>query len=315
MLEVLKILADTTRLRILRILRQGDFTVQDLMQVLKMGQSRISRHLILMHEAGLLKVEKQGTWRYYRLAPESRFFQEIWPAIETHLDEIAMREQDTDGLIAIMAERRKKSQEFFDRHARDWDVMHTELLNLPDYQADLLELLPEGGLFVEIGIGSGILLPLLIEKADRVIGLDQSPAMITLARETVRNHHLTERVDIRLAEMNHLPLADDSVRAVIMNQVLHHAEQPVDVLKEVRRVLAVDGLLLLADLTRHEHDWVRERLADQWLGFKRQELQGWLAEAGMLVCTYREFGGSGTYQGVLLLTAKLQHNIDNREIN
>ena len=299
MLEVLKILADTTRLRILRILRQGDFTVQDLMQALQMGQSRISRHLILMSEAGLLKVEKQGTWRYYRLAPESSFFQKIWPVIEAHLDELAMREQDTDGILAIMAERRKRSQEFFDRHA---------LLNLPDYQADLLELLPEGGLFVEIGIGSGLLLSLLIEKADRVVGLDQSPAMVTLARETVQNHHLSERVDVRLAEMNHLPLADDSVRAVVMNQVLHHAEQPVDVLREVRRVLAVDGLLLLADLTRHEHDWVRERLADQWLGFKRQELEDWLAEAGMQICTYREFGGSGSSQGVLLLTAKLNHN-------
>ena len=308
MLEVLKILADTTRLRLLRILRQGDFTVQDLMQALNMGQSRISRHLILMNEAGLLKVEKQGTWRYYRLAPESSFFQKIWPAIEAHLDELDMQEQDANGVLAIMAERRKRSQEFFDRHARDWDVMHTELLNLPDYQADLLALLPAGGLTVEIGVGSGTLLPLLIDKADRVVGLDQSPSMVTLARETVQHHHLNKRVDVRLAEMNHLPLADDSVRTVVMNQVLHHAEQPVDVLREVGRVLAGGGLLVVADLTRHEHDWVRERLADQWLGFKRQELDGWLNEAGMQICTYQEFGGSGSYQGVLLLTAKLNNN-------
>ena len=308
MLETLKILADATRLRILRILRQGDFTVQDLMQALQMGQSRISRHLILMNEAGLLKVEKQGTWHYYRLAPESRFFQKIWPAIEAHLDELAMREQDTAGILAIMAERRKRSQEFFDRHARDWDAMHNALLNLPDYESDLLELLPEGGLFAEIGVGSGMLLPLLIEKADRVIGLDHAPAMITLARETVQNHHLAECVDLRLAEMNHLPLADGSVRAVVMNQVLHHAEQPGDVLREVARVLATAGLLVLADLSRHELDWAREKLADQWLGFKRQELEDWLAEAGMQICTYRESGGSGSYQGVLLLTAKLQNN-------
>ena len=308
MLEVLKILADTTRLRLLRILRQGDFTVQDLMQALNMGQSRISRHLILMNEAGLLKVEKQGTWRYYRLAPESSFFQKIWPAIEAHLDELDMQEQDANGVLAIMAERRKRSQEFFDRHARDWDVMHTELLNLPDYQSDLLALLPAGGLTVEIGVGSGTLLPLLVDKADRVVGLDQSPSMVTLARETVQHHHLNERVDVRLAEMNHLPLADDSVRTVVMNQVLHHAEQPVDVLREVGRVLAGGGLLVVADLTRHEHDWVRERLADQWLGFKRQELDGWLNEAGMQIRTYQEFGGSGPYQGVLLLTAKLNNN-------
>jgi ubiquinone/menaquinone biosynthesis C-methylase UbiE/predicted transcriptional regulator len=308
MLEVLKILADTTRLRLLRILRQGDFTVQDLMQALNMGQSRISRHLILMSEAGLLKVEKQGTWRYYRLAPESAFFQKIWPAIEEHLDELDMQEQDANSIYAIMAERRKRSQEFFDRHARDWDVMHNELLNLPDYQSELLALLPEGGLTVEIGVGSGTLLHLLIEKADRVIGLDQSPSMVNLARETVQQCQLTEFVDVRLAEMKHLPLADDSVRTLVMNQVLHHAEQPGDVLKEVGRVLDASGILVIADLTRHEHDWARERLADQWLGFRQEELEIWLAEAGMQICTYQEFGGSKSFQGVLLLTAKLNNN-------
>jgi ArsR family transcriptional regulator len=308
MLEVLKILADTTRLRLLRILRQGDFTVQDLMQALNMGQSRISRHLILMNEVGLLKVEKQGTWRYYRLAPENRFFQKIWPIIEEHLAEIEMQEQDASGLLAIMMERRKRSQEFFDRHARDWDVMHTELLKLPDYQPDLLALLPKGGLTVEIGVGSGTLLPFLIAKADRVIGLDQSPSMVTLAREAVQHHHLAQRVDVRLAEMNHLPMADGSVQTVVMNQVLHHAEQPGDVLKEVGRTLAKGGLLVIADLTRHEYDWVRERLADQWLGFKRQELEGWLAEADMQICTYQEFGDSRFHQGVMLLTAMFNDN-------
>jgi len=308
MLEVLKILADTTRLRLLRILRQGDFTVQDLMQGLNMGQSRISRHLILMNEVGLLKVEQQGTWRYYRLAPENRFFQKIWPIIEEHLAKLEMQEQDANGVHAIMAERRKRSQEFFDRHARDWDMMHTELLNLPDYQSELLALLPEGGLTVEIGVGSGTLLPFLIDKADRVVGLDQSPSMVTLAREAVQHHRLTEHVDVRLAEMNHLPIADDSVRTVVMNQVLHHAEQPGDVLREVGRTLVRDGLLVVADLTRHEHDWARERLADQWLGFKRQELEGWLAEADMQINNYQEFGDSGSCQGVLLLTAKLNHN-------
>lgn len=309
MLELLKILADTTRLRILRALNQGDFTVQDLTRALQMGQSRISRHLILMSDAGLLKVEKQGTWHYYRLAPDNAFFVKIWPVIAEHLDGLEMREQDTNGLAAIMAERRQRSQAFFDRHARNWDVMHTELLKLPDYQADLLDLLPQGGLVVEIGVGSGTLLPFLTEKAERVVGIDQSQAMVALARERLQEHHLEERVDVRLAEMNHLPLADSSVRAVVMNQVLHHAEHPGDVLREVGRILDGDGVLVLADLTRHEHDWAREKLADQWLGFKRRELEGWLAEAGLQICSYRERGGSGPYQGVLLLSATLHHNM------
>jgi len=303
MYELLKLLADETRLRLLRILRQGDFTVQDLTQILRMGQSRISRHLLLMSEAGLLKVEKQGTWRYYRLAPVNRAFQELWPVVEGHLPVITGYDEDSAGIHRVMAARRKRSQEFFDRHARDWDVLHVELLNLPDYQETLLAMLPPGGLMVEIGAGSGRLLPMLAGKADHLVGLDQSPAMVALARETVARHGLRDRVEIRLAEMSFLPFPMTSVQAVVMNQVLHHAEQPGEVLREVQRVLVHDGLLVLADLTRHELDWARDRLADQWLGFRRKELEAWLDEAGMRIVSYQEYGDADRQQRVFLLAA------------
>ena len=303
MLNLFKALADSTRLRLLRILRQGDFTVQDLMQILNMGQSRISRHLKLLSAAGLLCVEKQGTWRYYRLSPGEGLFSDIWPLVEARLAELAWQEQDAAGVLQVMAERRRRSQDFFNRHARDWDNMHVELLNLPDYRDCLLDLLPEDGLLVEIGAGTGSLLPLLVRKAARVVGLDHSPSMVALARETIVQNQLADQVEIRLAEMNHLPFPDGAVRTVVMNQVLHHAEQPVEVLKEISRVLDPQGMLVLADLVRHQHDWVRHRLADQWLGFKRNELESWLAEAGMFFRTYREFGDPATQQPVFLMSA------------
>jgi len=303
MLEVFKILADQTRLRLLRILRQGDFTVQDLMQILNMGQSRISRHLLLMSESGLLKVEKHGTWRYYRLAPENKIFQDIWPTIDTHLAGLEMHEDDAVAVARVMTERRQRSQEFFERNAREWDALHVELLKLPDYQNTLLDLLPNVGLIVEVGVGSGALLPVLASKGGRVVGLDQSPAMVALARERVSTFHLVDRVDVRLGEMKYLPFPDASVQAVVMNQVLHHAEQPGEVLKEVRRVLGDDGLLVIADLTRHEHDWVRDRLADQWLGFSYAELENWLEEAGLSILSYQEYGDLKKEQTVFLLAA------------
>lgn len=215
MLHVLKILADSTRLRLLRVLRQGDFTVQDLTQILHMGQSRISRHLLLMSDAGLLKVEKQGTWHYYRLAPDNESFRKIWPAIEPQLNTLESYKQDQDAILATMIERRRRSKDFFERYGRDWDTIHAELLNLPDYQAEMLALLPSGGVTLEVGVGSGALLPFLVKHADRVVGVDHSPAMITLARETVAIQNLAERVDVRLAEMNHLPLVDGSARTVV----------------------------------------------------------------------------------------------------
>ncbi len=303
MLSLFKVLADSTRLRLLRILRQGDFTVQDLMQILVMGQSRISRHLKLLSEVGLLQVEKQGTWHYYRLLQGKGLFNDIWSSVESRFADLEYYEEDTSGVLQVMAARRKRNQDFFDHHARDWDNIHVELLNLPDYQEDLFALVPVGGLAAEVGVGTGSLLPLLAQKADLTIGLDHSPSMVGLARDTVAIHELQDKVEVRLAEMNHLPVVAGSVRTVVLNQVLHHAEQPVEVFREIRRILEPGGLLVMADLTRHENDWVRERLADQWLGFNRKEIESWLAETGMSLISYQEFGDSGRQQRVLLLTA------------
>jgi ArsR family transcriptional regulator len=164
-------------------------------------------------------------------------------------------------------------------------------------------MIPTGGLVVEVGVGTGSLLPLLSRKGDYTVGLDHSPAMVGLARGTVAQHQITDKVEVRLAEMHHLPFADGSVRTVVLNQVLHHAERPAEVLKEMTRVLEPGGSLAMADLRRHKHDWARERLADQWLGFKREELEGWLAETGMLVNSYQEFGNTAHQQPVLLLVA------------
>lgn len=305
MLNLFKSLADSTRLRLLRIMRQGDFTVQELTQILAMGQSRISRHLKILSADGVLRVEKQGTWHYYGLSPEAGLFKDIWPFVEKCLHEVVGQEQDAAGVLEVMAARRKRSQDFFDRHAREWDNMHVALLGLPDYQDALLAMVPSGGLLVEIGAGTGSLLPQLARKGDHTVGLDHAPSMVALARETLAHHPHAAKVEVRLAEMNHLPFPDRSVHAVVMNQVLHHAERPVEVLGEVGRVLERRGRLVIADLARHQHDWARERLADQWLGFNRHEIAGWLAEAGMVLQTYQELGNTATQQPVLLLCAGL----------
>ncbi|MBW2452348.1 MAG: metalloregulator ArsR/SmtB family transcription factor [Deltaproteobacteria bacterium] len=301
MLSTLKLLADPTRLRLLRILEQGDFTVQDLTTILAMGQSRISRHLKLMVREGLLQLDKQGTWHYYRLAPSNDFYVEIRDAVKNRFNMLINYDRDMAGLLRVTDERRRRNRQFFDSHAGDLDGMHEALLNLPDYRRDLFALVPQGGLIVEIGVGTGRLLPDLAGIGDRVIGVDHSPAMIDLARECAeRVPH--GKIDLRLAEMIHLPVETTSADTVVMNQVLHHAELPILVLKEINRILKPGGLLLIADLVRHDHDWVRQQLADQWLGFSEQELLTWCTEAGFKKLRYQAVGRTGQQQ-VLLLTA------------
>ena len=301
MLDVLKALADPSRLRLTAILLRGEFTVQELTRILGTGQSRVSHHLKVLTEAGILSVKRQGTWSYYRVGDDAPFFTAIRPAMEEELARLPERKRDLVAVAQVLEERRVRNLEFFDTHARQWDDLARTLLPVPEYREKLLSLMPEQSSVVEIGLGTGGLLPALTAKGCRVIGVDHSPAMLEEARCRLA-HDRVSGVELRLGEMTHLPLSDAAVDAALVNMVLHHAADPPSVLAEIRRVIVPGGLIVLADLARHEREWVRERLADQWLGFEEAELKGWLTAAGFAgVHCERIEGGTGQ-ESVLVIT-------------
>ena len=301
MIDVLKALADPCRLRLVAVLLRGEFTVQELTRILGMGQSRISRHLKILAEAGVLSVKRQGTWSYYRAGEESAFFGAIRPALERELEQLPERRQDLAALALALEERRRRNLEFFDRHARQWDSLSRSLLPVPEYLDRLLALVPSVSTLLEIGVGTGTLLPELAGRADRVIGVDHSPAMLEEARRRLASGG--GEIQLRLGEMTHLPLADGGAGCVVANMVLHHAADPLAVLKEISRVLQPEGSLILADLARHEREWAREQLADQWLGFEEEELQGWLKSAGLNEVELQRVQAAGGQEDVLLVKA------------
>lgn len=302
MLTTLKALSDATRLRLVGVLSRGEFTVQELTTILGMGQSRISRHLKILLEAGILSVKRQGTWGYYRLAGGNSLLGEIWPSLESRQGNLEGHLQDLEGLSRVLEERRRKSRVFFDRHARQWDELTSRILALPPYRRDLLDSIRPCRALLEAGVGTGALLGGLCEKAPLVVAVDHSAAMLEKARERADEECL-EGVDFRLGELSHLPLSDGEVEVALLNMVLHHSPRPAVVFKELSRVLSPTGVLVIADLRRHDMEWVRERLADQWLGFERSELEGWLAAGGFQVERYRDIDSPGG-QGVFLLSAR-----------
>ncbi|MDP2788392.1 MAG: metalloregulator ArsR/SmtB family transcription factor [Pseudomonadota bacterium] len=303
MIDLLKSLADPSRLRLTAVLLRGEFTVQELTRIFSMGQSRISRHLKILAEAGVLTVKRQGTWSYYRVGDGNPFFNAIRPAFELELELLPERSQDLNALSAVLEERRQRSREFFDRHARQWDDLARTLLPVPEYRQRLLKQVPEGTTVLEIGIGTGGLLVELAARASNVIGVDHSPAMLDEARRRLLADGIGS-IELRLGEMTHLPLPDNSVDCVVANMVLHHAADPVAVLREMCRVLKPGGTVVLADLARHEQEWVREQLADQWLGFEADELIAWLSSAGFgdVLCERSE--GKNGQETVLLVNAR-----------
>ena len=131
MLDTLKALADPSRLRLVAVLLRGEFTVQELTHILAMGQSRISRHLKILTEAGVLSVKRQGTWSYYRAGGESPFFEAVRPALEQGFGELSEHESDLATLTEVLEERRRRRQRFFDQHARQWDDLARTLLPVP----------------------------------------------------------------------------------------------------------------------------------------------------------------------------------------
>ena len=302
MIDLLKALADPCRLRLVAVLLRGEFTVQELTRILGMGQSRISRHLKILAEAGVLSVKRQGTWSYYRAGEENAFFGAIRPAFERELDQLPQRRDDLAALALALEERRRRSLEFFDRHARQWDSLSRTLLPVPEYLDRLLALVPSVSTLLEIGVGTGALLPDLASRAAQVIGVDHSPAMLDEARRRLAADGETG-IQLRLGEMTHLPLSDGGAGCVVANMVLHHAADPLAVLREICRVLQPEGTLILADLARHEREWAREQLADQWLGFEEEELQGWLKAAGLERVEAERVGAAIGQEDVLLIRA------------
>jgi len=307
LLPLFKSLADETRLRLLNLLSRGEFTVQDLTEMLDMGQSRISRHLKILLDAGLLAVKRQGTWSYYRIAPAPGWIEKFWSLLSSQLQELSAGHDDLVRMSRLLERQKAVNRDFFDRHAQQWDLLKQEALPLPPYRIDLLQLLGSGGLLVEIGVGTGELLPTMAGNWQKIIGIDQSQAMLDEARRRPAPA-ATSEIELRLGEMANLPVADGQADQVLMNMVLHHAPQPRRVLLEAARILAPGGRLVIAELTRHDQDWTREVLADVWLGFTEDELILLLEESGFTNLTIQHLPSSGRRHGVLLATGSLPEN-------
>lgn len=303
MIDVIKSLADPTRLRLIGILECGEFTVQDLVSILRMGQSRVSRHLKILVDAGICSVRRQGTWSYFRLSEENDFFRSIRNDVVGRLPAIAGSRDDRLGLARILEARRERSRQFFDQHAQQWDKLASEMVPTEQYAPFIMNEIAAADTVVDAGSGTGRLLKELSVASRHVIGIDHSSSMLEEARRRIASEAL-DNVELRLGELAHLPVADASANCAVLNMVLHHAADPQVVLRELRRLLVPGGRLIIADLQPHDQEWFHERMADQWMGFDRDELERWLTASGYRVGRYRKIETDGGGPDVFVLTAE-----------
>lgn len=279
LLQIHKALADETRLRLMRLLARSPLNVNEVIDILRMGQSRISRHLRILADAGLVTRRREGTWIYYERTPaaEDPLVVDVLRLVADHERTVPEYDTDMQRLERAIEARRQEMRRFFDSRADGADLCHASL-DGAFYRQVALSLLPERcGTILDLGTGSGMLLPALLERADRVIAVDASTTMLDMARTSAGDH--AGRCDFRLGDLEHLPVRDGEVDAVLACMVLHHVSTPAAALAEAWRALGEGGGLAVVDLMAHEDESLRE-VADLWMGFQPAEMRRWLTAGG-----------------------------------
>jgi len=282
LLNALKAAAEPTRLRLLVICAHGELTVSELTQILGQSQPRVSRHLKLLCDAGLLERFREGIWAYYRLAERGEMAELARTLVDAVPAEDATLVLDLERLETIRHARRAAAAEYFRQNAGRWHEIRSLHVPEREVEAALLRLLPETGVqdLLDIGTGTGRMLELFGGRVAHAVGIDGSREMLSVARVNLERAGL-RNCHVRLADMYQLPLPGQSQDAVIFHQVLHFAEEPADAVAEAARVLRPGGTLLIVDFARHELESLREQHAHRRLGFDAEEVRGWLRDAGL----------------------------------
>jgi ubiquinone/menaquinone biosynthesis C-methylase UbiE len=286
---IFRALADPTRLRIMRLLGSMELAVGEVAQVLGQSQPRVSRHIGILCDAGLAERRREGSWVFLRTGansgeapPLSRAVAELLVEAEAADAQFAEEcRQDRRKLAEIREHRESEALAYFSDHAEDWDElrrMHSSDEAVEAALARALEARPLGRL-LDIGTGTGRMAELFAERAERIVALDKSLAMLRVARAKLQ-HLPAERVELVQGDFGSLPFAADSFDTVLFHQVLHFAQAPATVLAEAARVTRPDGRVAIVDFAAHQREELRDRHAHARLGFDDSALAGMLDAAG-----------------------------------
>ena len=282
LVSLLKAAAEPTRLRILLLLRAGELNVKDLMQILRQSQPRLSRHLKLMFEAGLLERFREGSWVYFRLSEQLRFGR-LARALSDFADlSDPLFARDAERLEALKKDRQDAAQAYFEEHAGEWDRIRSLHVADDNVERAMLEALGDEqfDLLVDLGTGTGRTLELFAQLYRRAIGFDVNQSMLSYARAKLAEAGV-DTAQVRQGDIYNLNLEADEADVVVMHQVMHFLADPAPVLSEAARCLKPGGRLLIVDFAPHEMDFLRDIYAHERLGFADDQVGEWLRRAGL----------------------------------
>jgi ubiquinone/menaquinone biosynthesis C-methylase UbiE len=282
---MLRAAGDPTRLRLLLLLRQAELTVSELIEIVGQSQPRVSRHLKLLGEAGLVERFKEGSWVFCRAADRGTGA-ELGAAIAALADP-HLQEADKTRLAHVREARAGAAAAYFKANAAQWERIRALHAPEKDVETAIARHLTAHRIenFLDAGTGTGRMLELIATHASRAVGIDVSPDMLAIARDRLLRGNV-QNAQVRLADTYRLPFPNGSAGAgfdvVLFHQVLHYLDDPGAAVGEAARVMAPGGRLLVADFTPHKEEFLRDEFAHRRLGFSDREVEGWFSAAGLV---------------------------------
>jgi ubiquinone/menaquinone biosynthesis C-methylase UbiE len=311
LVDTLKAAAESSRLRILALLFRGDLTVSDLTEILNQSQPRVSRHLKLLLEAGLIGRYQEGSWAYFRLADADAAREFVEGLVSRVQPDDPQVERDLERLAAVKRRRQSRAAEYFRANAARWDELRSLHASDRAVEQALLRLVGKRPFqsMLDLGTGTGRLLEIFAPLYRRGVGIDLSREMLAVARANLDKAGIAN-AQVRQGDIFAPPVERDAFDLVTMHQVLHYLDDPGLAIREAARLLRPAGRLVIVDFAPHALEFLREEHAHLRLGFSDRQIADWFGEAGLDLEDSQDFEPRGA--GETRLTVKLWLGRDRR---
>lgn len=281
LVEALRGAGETTRMRLLALLKRGDLTVKDLTQILGQSQPRVSRHLKLLVEAELIERFPEGSWVYYRLSKSP-----VGRTTQTLLEQLnpsdGTLQRDQERLAEVKSKNAEAAARYFAQSAQDWDEIRSHHISESSVENALLELIGEKPFasLLDVGTGTGRMLQLLQDHYADGVGIDSSLEMLAVARANLDSSK-TSNAQVRFGDIFNLPVTRNTFDVAVVHQVLHFLDDPARAIRETAQALRPGGRLLIVDFAPHELEFLRTDQAHRRLGFDQNQMAQWIEDVGL----------------------------------
>ena len=292
MLDVLRAIGEETRLRIVALLHHGELTVTDLTDILGQSQPRISRHLKLLADAGVVDKHREGTWAFFDLPPNGPIGELVSDVLALTDKHDTVLASDLDRLTFVRSGRTASAQEYFAGIAPRWDQERSLHASDATVEQAILDAIGTTAYksVLDVGTGTGRILQLLGHNAERAVGLDTSHSMLAVARANLERAEV-RGIDLRQGDVYSPPFDRNSFDLIVIHQVLHFLDDPARAVREAARLLTPGGRLLIVDFAPHSLEFLRTDHAHRRLGFRTDTVEGWLEQSGLDVPTTSSIAG------------------------